>query len=81
MGFILGVLAGCAVGPKYARPKTKKPEAYVQAPAKSDSITNMKWWDVYQDAVLQKLIKIAIDSNLDLSIAIARVDEAKAILG
>ncbi len=80
IGFLL-VLAGCAVGPKYSRPDTKKPEAYVQASTKSDSITNMKWWDVYQDTTLQKLITIAIDSNLDLSIAIARVDEAKAILG
>lgn len=81
IGLILLVLAGCAVGPKYSRPDTKKPQAYTQAAAKSDSITNMKWWDVYQDTALQKLIKVAIDSNLDLNIAIARVDEAKAILG
>ena len=81
IGTILLILAGCAVGPKYARPKTKKPEAYVQAPTKSDSITNLKWWNVYQDTALQKLIRIAVDSNLDLSTAIARVDEAKAILG
>ena len=80
IGF-LWVLAGCAVGPKYSRPNTKKPEVYVQATTKSDSITNLKWWDVYQDTVLNKLITMAIDSNLDLSIAIARVDEAKAILG
>jgi len=80
IGFLL-VVAGCAVGPKYSRPNTKKPLAYTQVATKSDSITNMKWWDVYQDTTLQKLIKIAIDSNLDLSIAIARVDEAKAILG
>lgn len=80
IAFLL-VLAGCAVGPKYSRPDTKKPAAYLQASAKSDSITNMKWWDVYQDTTLQKLIKIGIDSNLDLSIAIARVDESKAILG
>ncbi|MEK6782443.1 MAG: efflux transporter outer membrane subunit [Bacteroidota bacterium] len=80
IGFLL-VLAGCAVGPKYSRPNTKKPVGYTQASTKSDSITNMKWWDVYQDSALQKLITIGIDSNLDLSIAIARVDEAKAVLG
>jgi multidrug efflux system outer membrane protein len=80
-GFILVVLAGCAVGPKYSRPETTKPQAYTQAAVKTDSITNLKWWDVYQDTVLQKLIRIAVDSNLDLRTAIARVDEAKAILG
>jgi multidrug efflux system outer membrane protein len=81
IGSILLVLAGCAVGPKYSRPDTKKPEAYVQAATKSDSITNLKWWDVYQDTALNKLITMAIDSNLDLGMAIARVDESKAILG
>ncbi|HEX5168096.1 MAG TPA: efflux transporter outer membrane subunit [Cyclobacteriaceae bacterium] len=80
-GALLLVLAGCAVGPKYQRPETKKPEAYVQTASRTDSITNMKWWEVYQDTVLQTLIKIAVDSNLDLKTAIARVEESKAILG
>lgn len=75
------VLAGCAVGPKYSRPETKKPEAYAQAATKTDSITNLKWWDVYQDTVLQSLIRKSIESNLDMKSAIARVEEAKAILG
>ncbi len=81
IAFILLIVAGCAVGPKYSRPDTKKPVGYTPAPTKSDSIANLKWWDVYQDSALQKLIRIAVDSNLDLSIAIARVDEAKAVLG
>lgn len=81
IGSLLVVLAGCAVGPKYSRPETKQAEAYTQVATKSDSITNLKWWDVYQDTTLQKLIYLAIDSNLDLSIAISRVEEAKAILG
>lgn len=77
----LVILAGCAVGPKYAGPDVKEPGRYTQVAAQSDSITNLKWWDVYNDTTLQKLIQTAIDSNLDLNIAIARVDEAKAILG
>ena len=87
IGLTVGALAGCAVGPKYSRPETKKPEAYTQADsiakaktdsvttAKTDSITNLKWWDVYQDTVLQKLMHTAIEKNLDLKIAIARVEE------
>lgn len=81
IGSLLVVLAGCAVGPKYSRPDLKKPAAYTQVASQSDSITNLKWWDVYGDSTLQKLITIAIDSNLDLRVAIARVEEAKAILG
>lgn len=75
------ILAGCAVGPKYSRPETKKPETYAQTAMRSDSITNMKWWDVYQDSALRKLIDTAIVQNLDLKVAIARVEQSKAILG
>ncbi len=81
IGITLLVLAGCAVGPKYSRPETKKPEAYVQSTVHSDSITNLKWWDVYKDTVLQSLIKKAIAQNLDLKIAVSRMEQSKAILG
>jgi multidrug efflux system outer membrane protein len=79
-GLIL-IVASCAVGPKYSRPTTKKPEAYTQSAVRTDSITNMKWWEVYQDTVLQSLIQKAVDQNLDLKIAIERVEQSKAILG
>lgn len=82
---ILTILAGCAVGPKYSLPETKKPEAYAQAAKAdsiaSDSVTNLKWWDVYKDSALVNLIDTAIIKNLDLKSALARVEEAKAILG
>jgi outer membrane protein, multidrug efflux system len=81
IGLILLVLTSCAVGPKYSRPDVAKPEGYTQAAVKTDSITNIKWWDVYQDTTLQSLIRSGVESNLDLRTAIARVDESKAILG
>lgn len=81
IGSFVLLLAGCAVGPKYSRPDAKKPEAYIQTTVKTDSVTNLKWWEVYQDSALQSLIKVAVDSNLDLKTAVARVEESKAILG
>lgn len=74
-------VAGCAVGPKYSRPKTKDPEGYTQATFKTDSVTNLKWWELYKDSILQSLIYEALDSNLNLMIAAERVEESKAILG
>jgi multidrug efflux system outer membrane protein len=82
--FFLLVLAGCAVGPKYSRPETletRTPEGYFQSTENTDSITNLTWWEVYQDTVLQSLIQHAVDSNLNLLTAVARVEEAQAILG
>ncbi|HTF18017.1 MAG TPA: efflux transporter outer membrane subunit [Chryseolinea sp.] len=81
LGIFLAVATGCAVGPKYSRPDQKKPEAYAQAAARTDSITNLKWWEVYQDSTLQGLIKKAIEQNLDLKIAVARIEQSRAILG
>ncbi len=81
---ILLVLSGCAVGPKYTRPETvatKTPGGYTFAATSADSITNLEWWDVYQDPDLQALIRFALDSNLNLLAAVARVEEAQAILG
>ena len=75
------ILTGCAVGPKYSRPNTVKPNAYTQSTLRTDSITNLKWWEVYQDSVLHSLIRRAISQNLDLKIAIARIEQSKAILG
>lgn len=82
--FLLLVLAGCAVGPKYSRPETvetKTPVSYTFALSSADSITNLDWWEVYQDTALQSLIQYALDSNLNLLTAVARVEEAQAILG
>ena len=81
LGFALLALAGCMVGPRYSRPELRNPEAYTQEAAATDSITNLQWWEVYRDTVLQGLIKTAIDRNLDLKTALARVEQSKAILG
>lgn len=78
---ILLILAGCAVGPKYSRPDLASPASYKQENVKADSITNLKWWEVFQDSVLQGLIRTALKENKDLLTAIARVNESKAILG
>jgi multidrug efflux system outer membrane protein len=41
----------------------------------------MKWWEVYRDPVLDTLIQNAIDQNLDLKMAVARIEQSRAIHG
>jgi multidrug efflux system outer membrane protein len=41
----------------------------------------MKWWEVFQDKVLEDLIKEALVNNYDVRIAAARVMQAQAIVG
>jgi len=84
----LGIfLAGCTVGPNYKRPNTDAPTAYrgltaeEAASASTPSLGEQKWWEVFQDEQLQKLIRTALQQNYDARIAAARVLAAQAQLG
>jgi multidrug efflux system outer membrane protein len=44
-------------------------------------MADMKWWQVFDDASLQALIRQGVASNLDLRVAAARVEEARARAG
>jgi NodT family efflux transporter outer membrane factor (OMF) lipoprotein len=76
-------LAGCAVGPRYAKPTTNlapfhnlagvgatKPE--FPAPALES------WWTGFNDPMLVTVVQRALDQNLDLAAAFARVRQARA---
>ncbi|MEO8384943.1 MAG: efflux transporter outer membrane subunit [Betaproteobacteria bacterium] len=81
-------IAGCAVGPEYQRPALELPGQYAANPANatavstsaSDSITG-KWWSIFKDPVLDRLMEEALANNLDLAVAAARIIEAQAQLG
>ena len=79
------LLAGCMLGPNYRRPAIDAPGVYRDdgrpAIAASESLGSEKWWDVFQDPVLQQLIRTALEQNYDLQIAASRVLQAQAQLG
>jgi multidrug efflux system outer membrane protein len=78
-------LAGCTVGPNYNRPALTVPENFRApdpAPApQAASLADLKWFEVFQDPELQKLIRSSLEYNYDLRDAVARVAEARANLG
>ena len=43
------------------------------------SLHELAWWQVYQDETLQALIREAFTNNYDLRIAVARVEQARAV--
>ena len=73
-------IAGCAVGPDYRRPAVELPPAWQGVPPKGISATGDRWWTLYADPVLDRLIDEALAGNQDLVLAAARVDEARALL-
>jgi multidrug efflux system outer membrane protein len=78
---------GCAVGPNYKRPNVNAPDAYrgvmpqEAAQPAAESLGDQKWWEVFKDEQLQKLIRTALQQNYDVQIAAARILQAQAQLG
>ena len=78
-------LAACATGPNYA-PKSVAASAaapFVMAqrsPLVSDAQPQSNWWRLYDDPVLDGLVRDALASNTDIRVAIARLEKARASL-
>jgi multidrug efflux system outer membrane protein len=81
LAFFTGsLLSGCAVGPDYVRPEVAVPSAWSETETiKSVSPkTYADWWHTFDDPVLNRLMRDAGASNLDLQQAAARIREARA---
>ena len=72
--------AGCAVGPHYKQPK---PDAVKYHAADSNLVTeqpfNTRWWNQFEDPVLDSLVDRSLASNNGIRIARARLGESRAI--
>jgi multidrug efflux system outer membrane protein len=76
---LLGFFAlSCAVGPNYVEPEDTTPGDFRYTGKKTDSIINLKWWEIFNDPVLDTLIHTALRENKDLLIAASRVEQARA---
>jgi len=74
-------MSGCQVGPDFRPPETPVPDQWVGPlpPAPTSAELDLaRWWTTFQDPVLTSLVERAIDSNLDIKLAQARVREARA---
>jgi NodT family efflux transporter outer membrane factor (OMF) lipoprotein len=76
-------IAGCAVGPDYRKPSTTlRPfhsSAALKARGTSASAPALgQWWLGFDDPELTRIAQRALDQNLDLAAAIARVEQARA---
>lgn len=76
MGAILLLgMASCKLGKHYTRPELGLPAEIEGAWGDSLSVSELKWWDLYTDPVLQQLIRQTLEYNKDMQIAAARVKE------
>lgn len=77
------LLAGCGLaGPNYQRPSVDLPGRYPEpAPGPAAPLAvPADWWRLYGDATLDRLISSGLEKNTDIRIAVARIEEAEAVL-
>jgi multidrug efflux system outer membrane protein len=75
------LLAGCAVGPDYKRPELDLPNQWQESLADIGIISDKNWWRSFNDPNLDKLVERALNSNLDIKVATARVDQFYNLYG
>lgn len=81
---LMPLLAGaCAVGPDYRPPQPPAPAAQAflsTAPGTTTDAPADRWWRLYDDPVLDRLVERALAANTDLRAAEANLRRAQAAL-
>lgn len=78
---IILTVAGCKVGPDFVKPEYQSPVEFRYDSIKTDTIVNLRWWEIYDDSTLDTLIRIALAENKNVLIAAARIEAARAAVG
>jgi NodT family efflux transporter outer membrane factor (OMF) lipoprotein len=80
---MLCLLAGCAVGPDYSKPEVETPAAYKESgdwvvAQPKDTVPKGKWWEAFNDPMLNGFMEQVQVSNQNLRAAEARYTQARA---
>jgi NodT family efflux transporter outer membrane factor (OMF) lipoprotein len=82
--FALATLLGCAVGPRYEAPApvdgAQDPLVSLSPTAETVAQPPDEWWQLYHDALLDRLLQEAFTANNDLKAAEANLSAARAVL-
>jgi NodT family efflux transporter outer membrane factor (OMF) lipoprotein len=81
----VSLLAGCAVGPDYRSPDIAVSPRFLGQRAVVDRKVQSKadlqaWWAGFDDPLLTRFVALALEQNLDIAQAAARVAQARASL-
>ena len=77
---VSALAGGCMVGPDFVRPSVDEPPRFKsQGGGEAGPPVPAEWWQLYRDPDLDQLIATARASNQNIRLAVARVDEARAL--
>ena len=81
-GALIFLVAGCSVGPNYKKPDTAVADVWNEAQQSgidTRSAPLSHWWTEFNDSLLNTLVERAVQSNLDIRLAEARIRESRAL--
>jgi NodT family efflux transporter outer membrane factor (OMF) lipoprotein len=82
LGFL--TLGGCTtLGPDFRRPEAPLQDRWLESGEARvrDTAETRLWWTVFEDPVLDRLVRLACEQNIPLRVAGARIYETRARLG
>lgn len=73
-------LSACVTGPESVAPELPTPDNFENSLTLNQTGTpDMPWWEGFSDPILSNLIKIGLDRNLDIDVAIANLARTRAV--
>jgi len=78
---VLLTLSGCVMGPDFHAPAAQLPATWAPQALRgqvTEQEISTQWWDRFDDPLLSQLIDKARTSNLDLKMAVERLDQSRA---
>ena len=79
------ILGACSVGPDYVKPTVETPAAYKEGNGwkqaqPGDTLLKTKWWELFNDADLNRLEEQVVISNQNIAVAAAQFRQARALV-
>ena len=72
----------CMVGPDYKKPEVASPDSFRAQPleTQTQSFADTPWQNIFSDRALQTLVTESLTNNTDLQVAVARIQQARAMV-
>jgi NodT family efflux transporter outer membrane factor (OMF) lipoprotein len=83
--FVSLLLGACSVGPDYVKPTVETPPAFKEAEGwkiaqPGDTQLSAQWWELFNDADLNRLVEQVAVSNQNIALSAARYRQARALV-
>lgn len=75
------LINGCKVGPNFEKTEMATSASFRYDSIKSDTVVNLRWWELFNNQELDSLVLIGLQENKDVLTAASRVEQARINVG